>query len=238
MAMLPEVVRPRIAGALALLLALAACGGTVTVPESGSGEFAAADGATETIGEGERLITYSVEVETGVDWGATPEVTPDSFAAEIAEIWKNPRSWTGAAADPITEPERGLAEASWRFRQVGGPEHDVRIRLATPDTVDARCAAIGLDTEGRYSCRFDDTIMINLRRWLQGSPISPSVQEYRASVINHEMGHFLGFGHQGCSAPGALAPAMMQQSISLDGCEPNTWPFAADGEFVTGPHQP
>jgi hypothetical protein len=64
------------------------------------------------------------------------------------------------------------------------------------------------------------------------------VAEYHASVINHEMGHFLGFGHQGCAGPGELAPAMMQQSMGLDGCEPNTWPFTSTGQFVTGPHQP
>ncbi|MFI5843026.1 DUF3152 domain-containing protein [Catenuloplanes sp. NPDC051500] len=140
MVMFPQV---KIAGVLVLSIVLAACAGTSAVPESGGGEFAAADGAPETIGEGERLITYRVEVETGITWGATPEVTPDSFATEITEIWRNPRSWTGAAAHPITEPDHGLFEASWRFQRVAGPDHDVRIRLATPDTVDARSGRKG-----------------------------------------------------------------------------------------------
>ncbi|WP_051798797.1 DUF3152 domain-containing protein [Catenuloplanes japonicus] len=226
----------RIAGLLALCLALTACGSS-TVPESGSGEFATADGSPDVIGDGEKLITYLVEVETGVDWGDVPRVTPDAFADEITGIWSDPRSWTGSAAHPITAPEHDLFAASWRFQRVSGPDRDVRIRLATPDTVDAHCAATGLDTEGKYSCRFGDTIMINLRRWLEGSPISPSISDYHAGVINHEMGHFLGFGHQGCATPGSLAPVMMQQSIALDGCEPNVWPFTPDGDFVSGPSQ-
>ncbi len=31
---------------------------------------------------------------------------------------------------------------------------------------------------------------------------------------------------------------MMQQSIDLDGCEPNLYPFTKDGEFVSGPYLP
>lgn len=50
-------------------------------------------------------------------------------------------------------------------------------------------------------------------------------------VINHEVGHRLGFGHATCPGPGQLAPVMMQQSISLAGCKFNPWPVA--GELTT-----
>ena len=53
-------------------------------------------------------------------------------------------------------------------------------------------------------------IMINLRRWLQGSPGYPvTIEEYHAGVINHEFGHFLGFAHMKCGALGEPGPVMM-----------------------------
>ncbi|MFI5846058.1 DUF3152 domain-containing protein [Catenuloplanes sp. NPDC051500] len=206
------------------------------VPEFGSGVFGTAKGSQEVLGTGKTLITYRVEVETGIDWGEVEPVTPDGFAATIDEVWKDRRSWTGSAAQPVTEPAHGLQNASWRFQRVSGPQYDVRVRLATPGTVDAQCAAQGYDTGGKFSCKIGTTIMINLRRWLQGSPISRSVDGYHAGVINHEMGHFLGFDHQGCPGKGELAPAMMQQSMGLNGCLVNPWPFTVDGTFVTGPY--
>jgi hypothetical protein len=65
-----------------------------------------------------------------------------------------------------------------------------------------------------------------------------TLEEYRASVINHEVGHFLGFDHMKCPGPGQLAPVMNTQTTELDGCRPNPYPFAPDGAFVTGPWQP
>ena len=110
------------------------------------------------------------------------------------------------------------------------------MRLATPRTVDRLCGASGVDTEGVYSCKYGKTIMINLRRWLQGSPGYPvSIDEYHAGVINHEFGHFLGFAHMKCGGRGKPAPVMMTQTMGLGGCVPNVSPFVGNGQFVSGP---
>ena len=81
------------------------------------------------------------------------------------------------------------------------------------------------------------TLMIDVRRWLRGAPsFAIDLSGYRTMVINHEMGHVLGFDHMLC--PGQPAPVMQTQTIALNGCTPNPYPFAADGKFISGPWAP
>jgi hypothetical protein len=78
--------------------------------------------------------------------------------------------------------------------------------------------------------------MVNLKRWLLATQYyTHDVASYRALIINHEVGHFLGHGHAGCPGPGQPAPVMMQQIKGLHGCRTNVWPYTADGTYLTGP---
>ena len=71
-------------------------------------------------------------------------------------------------------------------------------------------------------------MIINHQRWLTGS-VDPawtlSIAEYHSMVINHETGHWLGLGHSQCAGPNRPAEVMQQQSKSLQGCRPNSWPL-------------
>ena len=159
-------------------------------------------------------MTYRVEVETGTLQGAP------AFAAAVDATLADPASWTG--------------QGRWSLQRVSSDDADLVIRLATSATVGEVCAAAGLEDAAYSSCRTGQIVMINLDRWLQAVPeYQGDVQLYRQYVINHEMGHGLGLGHQTCPGPGRLAPVMQQQTLGLDGCLPNGWPYVA-GKFVSG----
>lgn len=208
------------------------------LPTGGNGRFAAAGAGDRTIGAGTHAVRFRAEVENGIAWRGNRAWRPADFAAEVDRILGAKNGWTRSAGSPVDSPEDNLFGASWSFRRVGGgDDYDVRIRLATPKTVDRLCGEAGMDTEGVYSCRFGETVMINLGRWLRGAPgYQVPIAAYRANVINHEVGHFLGFGHMTCGEPGQPAPVMQTQTIDLGGCKPNAYPFTKAGRFISGPH--
>ncbi len=209
------------------------------VPTKGSGSFTVASGSTAVIGTGTTLVKYRVEVESGIVWGSTSPWTPDGFAATVDTVLSDPRSWIKSAQFPVTDAAEGMTNQSWSFQRVSGSDYTVRIRLATPTTVDKLCGAVGVQTQGQYSCRYGSVILINLRRWLKGAPGFPiDLTGYHNMVINHEMGHLLGFNHMLCPGAGKPAPVMQTQTIALGGCTPNAYPFAADGTFIVGPWAP
>jgi Protein of unknown function (DUF3152) len=166
--------------------------------------FATAAGSSPVAGSG-GLRRYVVEIEEGIPLDLA------ELAAAIDTTLADPRGWTAAGDVALQRVDESVAS-------------DLRIRLATPATVDAHCAP--LQTLGQYSCRQGDEVMINLTRWMEGAgPSGLSLSDYRHYVISHEVGHALGHGHVDCPAVGARAPVMVQQTISLEGCTPNPWPY-------------
>ncbi|MEV0272369.1 DUF3152 domain-containing protein [Hamadaea sp. NPDC050747] len=208
------------------------------VPTRGAGTFAIAGGSTDVVGTGTTLVKYQVEVEQGINWGTITPWTPSSFASTVDAIIAAERGWTDSGAHPVTDADEQMTDASWAFRRVSDGTYSVRVRLATPDTVDKLCGSAGVQTQGVYSCRYGKNILINLRRWLKGTTGFTNLPVYRTMVINHEMGHYLGFNHMLCPGAGQVAPVMQTQTIALNGCLPNSHPFTAEGQFVIGPWAP
>lgn len=119
----------------------------------------------------------------------------------------------------------GWGRAGVGFRQVasGG---DFTLWLSASNKMTSFSAS-GCDST--YSCKVGNNVIINETRWRLATKAwqngGGSLRDYRNMVVNHETGHWLGFGHHSCSKKGALAPVMQQQSISLQGCRFNPWPL-------------
>ncbi|WP_164545181.1 DUF3152 domain-containing protein [Antribacter gilvus] len=173
-----------------------------TVEPALSGELVIAAGGTEPPGPG-KVWTVRVEVEKGlpVDVGV--------FADAVLATLNDPRGWS--QVDGVT------------FARTDGDAPDARVVLTSPATTDTLCAP--LDTGGHLSCGMGNAAVLNFGRWVNGAEaFGDDVVTYRQYLVNHEVGHVLGHHHAQCPAPGALAPVMVQQTLSTGGCLPNGWP--------------
>ncbi|MDA5144285.1 DUF3152 domain-containing protein [Streptomyces sp. AD681] len=192
---------------------------TIAIPATGPGTFVTAQADGTTVGTGSRVRRYKVLVEEGID------VRPSAAAAEIADVLADDRGWTRDGANS--------------FRLVSSGSYDFVVKIATPGTVDEICGAAGLLTRGEVNCSVGTDVVVNLKRWVLGSPeFDGPIHEYRALIVNHEVGHRIGHGHETCPGAGRPAPAMMQQIKGLKGCVANAWPYDEDGAYLGGPSVP
>ncbi|MDK8536273.1 DUF3152 domain-containing protein [Corynebacterium propinquum] len=221
-------------------------GGTYSA--NGSGEFRPVGTPGQEVGHGaEKTIRYTVEVEEGLD--TVPYGGDDAIARMVDATLADPRGWT---YDP-----------AFKFVHVGPEEDpDTRILFASVTTTADMC---GVDLELETSCHTTitggSTVLLNESRWVRGAaPFQGDLGAYRQYLINHEVGHAIGYPHhQACTGEGNLAPVMMQQTISLqnselfqlnpeevypdnpDTCRPNPWPYPRplpDGAALDALHEP
>jgi hypothetical protein len=169
-----------------------------------------AEGGTQS-----RTYTYSLATR------GTITANTQLFALHVAQTLNDPRGWS--------------LGGSIEFRQVpsGG---DFTVYLAQDSTL----PSFGSPCSSMWSCRVGRNVIINQTRW-QTSTASwrangGSLDSYRHYVVNHETGHWLGFGHASCPGAGQAAPVMQQQSKDLQGCRHNTWPVRGERSAAGSRH--
>jgi Protein of unknown function (DUF3152) len=189
-------------------------------------------GTSPKIGDGKvKSFTYTVEVEDGID--TTSIGGDEAFARMVSETLSNPKSWTH--------------NPQFAFTRVDSGEPNFRVSLTSPMTVREGC---GYDIPLEASCynpAYDgdqSRVFVNEARWVRGAvPFQGDIGSYRQYLINHEVGHAIGYQrHEPCGENGALAPVMMQQTFSTDNdddakfdpesvqadgktCRFNPWPY-------------
>jgi len=112
----------------------------------------------------------------------------------------------------------GWSKHGYFFEPVTSGE-SVLIRLSTPATIQLQCG------NGKLSCAElgGRNMYLNSERWVHGAPPSKlSLDDYRQYMVSHEIGHILGFDHKKCPCKGCPAPIMMQQTLGISNCKPNT----------------
>lgn len=187
------------------------------VVDEGKGKWTAADGKSDVAGDTGQLLRYKVSVEDGID------VEPEKFADDVdSTLGDETRGWT--------------AGGDLRLQRVpsdSDKKADFTVFLSSPVTTAEQC---GGPNPAIFSCRTGDSVVINSERWIEMVDFWPEDEreEYREYLVNHEVGHRLGYGHVTCPKKGEPSPVMAQQSAELRGCEPNGWPYV-DGEYVDGP---
>lgn len=191
------------------------------VPVKGTGTFGYPPGRGAILGTQGPMRRFRVAVERG----SREDVA--AFAAQVEATLGDERSWTGGGRLRLQ-----------RVADAGAA--DFTIYLATRETAGRMCARGGVNIRvgGRpyTSCRATGQVIINLDRWrLSARPYIAAgvpITTYRHYVINHEVGHELGRGHQACPKRGGPAPVMVQQTLTLRGCTPYAWPRRGSRELV------
>lgn len=153
----------------------------------------------------------SIAVDDDVDY------SEKWFTNTVKRILKDKKGW-----ESVLPIEFVFVEP---FEKVNHPRR-IFVNLSKNDFITKKCRIDGM------SCCDMSTgdVWINIERWMNGSVHSKlNIYKYRHYVINHEVGHALGFLHQTCECDAIdcdePVPVMMQQTLSIGKCKPNPYPL-------------
>jgi hypothetical protein len=134
-----------------------------------------------------------------------PMYDHDCFEQRVVETLSDDRSWPN-----LRLADENEAPQFW-------------VTLVAPG------AACGSAKMMMASCAFttDRIIRMNALRWVRGYG-HYSLEEEQSMVLNHEVGHILGFGHSDCSLMGTpkwvSGAGWPKWDTEWDNCDPSVWP--------------
>ena len=180
-----------------------------SVPAKGNGRFTPVAVPETTTAKTGRVVTYSLQVEGGMH--ADTAAVATAFGRALLDR----RGWQGVDHVRFVQiAPRQLAK---------GAKPQLKVLVASPTEVNRLCAP--LPTHGDTSCDTSAHVVLNYKLWMKGVVyFKGRLGTYREYMVNHEVGHALGHGHQLCSGKGAYAPVMQQQTLGLHGCKAWPWP--------------
>ncbi|WP_062463361.1 DUF3152 domain-containing protein [Demequina soli] len=200
---------------------------SLTVPERGEGTFTAVTGAEPTSASpsasAEATTVPTRYVRIDVEDGVT--VDEDALVRFVMDTLNDNRGWG--------------SDGRMRFVLTDGAA-DVRVVLASPYTVAARCpkphtaaTLTGGDGSGsspapsadaELPCASQGIAPISLYDWTAGvAPYRDHRTAAREYLVNHAVGHVLGEEDQTCES--GRAAVMVNQPRMPQACSTNPWPY-------------
>ena len=133
-----------------------------------------------------------------------------------------------AIAKPLVLHPHGWVRKGYRFnitRNKKQPKPVIAIKLCPQSVLDSLFPQFA--TQKLSICNMlTREIFINEDRWYRKyeDKSEMSLPAYRLYVLQHEIGHALGFHHESCKGEGLRAPIMLQQTLGLNSCLPFPFP--------------
>jgi hypothetical protein len=130
----------------------------------------------------------------------------------------NDQNFKDEVAAYLADPD-GWVSQGYRFIYTS-KNPNIFIELCHPNTI----ATNGCE-DSELSCAEmgGHRMYLNSERWIRnGSKSKLNLKNYRQYMVTHEMGHILGYDHVKCPGKDSPAPVMMQQTLGIGECKPNT----------------
>lgn len=114
----------------------------------------------------------------------------------------------------------GWSQDGYHFEPAEKYKANVLIRLSLSKTITRICGVSPMLSCATLGGR---DMYLCAERWFHGAPKSGlKLEDYRQYMVSHEMGHILGKEHEKCPGKGKPAPIMLQQTMGIGECIPNT----------------